>query len=159
MKKFVSYIIIGMLFFSNVAIAGDDDPYIEIITPQLRERNSMIGSLLSLDKEVEVYMGIYIESDYRKNDALIAVHSDLADSYKFYKRSDVGKAMKEEVEMHFVPLEQYKETNLKYLGIHIRLYGVDYMPEVGENFPMTLVFREAGKVDVKARVLNSRTGL
>lgn len=153
MRKFLISVIAGIaVFIANPAYPGDS--YIEIIIPQIRAKKSMVGKLFGLSRDAEVYMGIYIEGGVQKEDALVGIICDQAGSYKFFKRSDTGKTMKEEMEMLFIPLNKKTETNLAFLGPHIRLYDIKDMPKEGEKFPLTLVFREAGQVKVEASVIS-----
>lgn len=156
LKKTVLAVVVAVVFLPTTVFAQNvKQAYVEINTVQVREKVSTLGRMFGFSKDAEVYMDIYLDSHEEKDDALIAVESELAGGYGFYIRTNTGKAIKDEDEITFIPIEQRQEKYLNYMGMHVRLTDIDEMPEFGEKFPLTLVFREAGRVNVEATVILS----
>ncbi len=84
-------------------------------------------------------------------DYLIRVETDAA------KRAELHQHSMEDGVMKMRPVEKIEiapggETMLKPGGLHIMLMGLTAPLKEGERFPLTLVFEEAGSLDVEVTV-------
>lgn len=83
----------------------------------------------------------------KADDALIAAHCDGAKAVRFV-RVENGKT----TELKEIPLPPGKPVTLAAWTTHIVLVGMKEPPKIGAFVPLTLVFRRAGRFDVKTLV-------
>jgi copper(I)-binding protein len=113
-------------------------------------RNGLfIGHLWSPPEEGSADLQVYgpILNREKTDDALIAAHSDVAEAVRFVQVAN-GKTS----ELKEIPLPPGKPVTLAAWTTHIVLVGMKQPPKIGAFVPFTLVFRHAGKFDVKTLV-------
>lgn len=83
----------------------------------------------------------------KTDDALIAAHCDVAKAIRFVQVEN-GKT----TELKEIPLPPNKPVTLAAWTTHIVLVGMKEQPKIGAFVPFALVFRHAGRFDVKTLV-------
>ena len=138
--------------FSQTFSKENGEQYIEIITPQVRPVVSTMNKFLGLSQDAELYMTVYMEVE----DTIVGVDSHLVDSHKFSLRKDVGKTFMEETDMHFIPFKVGYDNKLSHMGYHVKLQGIEEMPEQHKNFPLTIIFKSGTRIEIPAKTTSPR---
>jgi copper(I)-binding protein len=84
-------------------------------------------------------------------DRLIAASSPLTDRVELHTHLMEDGVMKMR-QIEAIDVAAAGTTELKSGGLHIMLFNVDPMPEMGSMVPLTLTFEKAGTVDIQAMV-------
>lgn len=103
---------------------------------------------------VQTTGGAYFSLDNRgkTDDSLIKVESGIAQSVEIHSMEMQGDIMKMR-EVTAIPLKAGASVALNPSGgYHIMLVGLTHALKVGEQFPMTLTFAKAGKVEVMVHI-------
>ena len=103
---------------------------------------------------VQTTGGAYFSLDNRgkTDDSLIKVESSIARSVDIHSMEMQGDIMKMH-EVSTIPLKAGTSVAMNPSGgYHIMLVGLTHQLKVGEQFPMTLSFAKAGKIEVMVHV-------
>ncbi len=93
-----------------------------------------------------------IENHGKNDDKLTAVTSPIAKSAELHTMSMDGDIMKMR-EVQDIGIKSTETLTMKPgSGYHIMLFGLQHPLKAGDQFPMTLTFEKAGKVDVSVHV-------
>ena len=95
------------------------------------------------------YMTITTEGT--ETDRLLAVESDVANRIELHNHLMVDGVMKMRP-VAAIEVAPGEPTLLQPGGLHVMLMGLKAPLKKGENFPMTLVFERAGKVEVEIKI-------
>lgn len=96
------------------------------------------------------YVGL--ENTGKVNDKLIKAESDIAKSVQLHTMEMVGSIMKMR-EVDHIDLNAGSKISMKPGdGYHIMLMGLNRPLNIGDQFPLTLSFEKAGKIQVTVNV-------
>lgn len=104
----------------------------------------------SINRNSALYFEIY--NNTGKNDTLFAAESDLAKVVQVHETYNKGNDMKGMRHVDFVVIPARSKLKFKPGGFHIMLVGLTKDLKVGESGEVTLLFKENGKVQVRAEV-------
>ncbi len=146
-------VLAGLAGAAVVVMRGSDAPVL-VERPRLIATSTVPGNAM-------VFMSLRNEAD--QDDVLIGAVSDLPGSCGFHGPT-LGRGGDG---MPFIAVPANAQTDLSPETAHIELLGLTEPLAVGQIVPLTLIFRNAGEVLVKARVedlvsndaLLARTGL
>ncbi len=90
-------------------------------------------------------------------DKIVAASSPLADRVELHTHSmDDGVMRMRQVEEIALPAKGH--TELKPGGLHLMIFGLKREVKKGEMLPLKLTFKEAGEVEIMAKVGNKAAG-
>lgn len=99
-----------------------------------------------------------IENHGKDADKLIAVSSSIAKSTQIHTMSMEGDVMKMR-EVDGIALKPASKTVMQPgSGYHIMLIGLKQPLKIGDQFPLTLIFEKAGKLEVSVSVEEVKPG-
>ena len=91
-----------------------------------------------------------------KNDSLTAVETPIAKKAELHNHI-IEKGIMKMRRISIIDLPPNSTTTLKPGGIHIMLFKLNKMLEVGQNFPLNLTFKRAGNIEIMANVVKDST--
>ena len=130
--------VLSMGFFGSVATSAT----MEVSAPWVRQPHG----------HVKVTGAFFtVKNLSSKDDRLMRVSCDLAENVEIH-RSSYKDGMMSMEEVSSVPVAAGKSVALKPGSLHIMLMGLKEKLKAGQLVPLTLHFKKAGGVEVKARV-------
>jgi copper(I)-binding protein len=99
-----------------------------------------------------IYMGI--ENHGKDADQLLAAESPIAQHLMVHESRESGGVMKM-LPRTGVEIPPYGQVELKPLGMHVMAMGLKSAPRNSGTFPITLIFKRAGRVTVDVVVRSS----
>ncbi|MBP2699888.1 copper chaperone PCu(A)C [Photobacterium lucens] len=94
---------------------------------------------------------ITIKNHTSTDDELLSVSSPIANKTELHEHLHQDGMMKMR-QVSSIPITANSETLLKPGGFHIMFFDLKQVPELGEIFPMTLTFKNAGRITVNVKV-------
>ena len=103
----------------------------------------------------EATMGIFlvIANEGEVDDTLVGVESPLAAKSQLHGMMAQGGATMMMMPVEALPVPPHREVRLKPGGMHIMLEGLRQPVSAGETVPLVLIFRRAGRLPVRVRVV------
>jgi len=95
-----------------------------------------------------------IRNSGTSSDRLIEASTPLANKVQFHQENDADRVMRMR-EMPAVTIPPGASVILKPGGTHIMIIGLTRQLKAGQNFPLTLGFERAGKVDLRVPVFSA----
>src|SRR5699024_1548641 len=86
-----------------------------------------------------------------RDDVLLSAESPIADKVEIHTHVKEGELMQMR-QLDDLTIAAHGEQKLAPGGLHLMLMGLKEVPAVGTKFPVTLHFKEAGKVDIEVAV-------
>lgn len=93
----------------------------------------------------------HLSNHEMKADHLISASTPLAERVEFHTSAKKGSMMVME-QMHTVEVPAHGNVAFQPGGMHLMLLGLQHPLVKGTNFPLTLIFKQAGPVTIKVRV-------
>lgn len=93
-----------------------------------------------------------IRNDGQKPDALIAASADVSERVELHEHINDNGVMRMREVSGGIAIAAGETVSLAPGGYHIMLIGLKQPLKEGEEFPLALSFREAGKVEVTVKV-------
>ncbi|MGF1684086.1 copper chaperone PCu(A)C [Photobacterium minamisatsumaniensis] len=143
MKKILSLIMTSMFAFSSLAFAHEykadtlhiDHPWSKQVPPT----SSVIAGFFNVMNHGD------------QNDILLGASSPIAEKTELHAHMHEDGMMKmREVEQIEIPANDTQ--SLKPGGYHIMFFNINEVPKLGDKFPVTLNFKNAGKVNIDVKV-------
>ncbi len=134
MKKIILVLILSTFAFAQTKIEIKD-PWIR---PNAKGANSALFFIA--------------ENKSDKADTLIAAkfdNSEIVELHETYKKNDDMMGMRQ---VKFVAIPAKSTVTFKPRNLHIMLIGLKKGIKIGENYNLTLVFKKAGEIKIKAVV-------
>lgn len=85
------------------------------------------------------------------DDVLLSAESPIADKVEIHTHVKEGELMKMR-QLNDLTIPAHGEQKLAPGGLHLMLMGLKEVPAEGTQFPVTLHFKEAGKIEVEVAV-------
>jgi copper(I)-binding protein len=89
-------------------------------------------------------------------DRLLSVTSNVAERVSLHESRDEGGVMKMGPVEGGIEVPAHGAAELKPLGMHVMLSGLNRPLKAGETFPLTLVFEKQGEVPVEVSVQHTQ---
>lgn len=92
-----------------------------------------------------------LKNNSTEADYLISASSPIADRVEMHKHMMQNDMMVMK-KLHKVKIAPLKTITFKPGGLHLMIFNPKYIPKQGENFPLLLNFKHAGKVTVNVAI-------
>ncbi|KDM89773.1 copper chaperone PCu(A)C [Photobacterium galatheae] len=92
-----------------------------------------------------------IENHGDQNDVLLRAESPIAGKVELHEHAHENGMMKMR-QVADIQVPAHKTQMLQPGGYHVMMFNLKSVPKLGEHFPLTLYFKNAGKVDVEVKV-------
>jgi len=128
-------------FLNAAAFAAEGDVWVS---------EAWMRPVILLDRPGGAYMTITNKG--KEDDKLISVTSPLASHVEIHQHLHENGMMKM-IKEAYMPVPAGKQSKAKPGGFHLMIFGLKKKLALGEEFPLTLTFEKAGKIEIMAKVM------